>query len=155
MKSYPTKFKSLLWKIVQMGTLQKLPNSIQTLIIFWPVYPIHTNSLFWVIFVELPVCHFPPPNTSNTSTFPPPNTSKTPKYSWSFHLNILVFQTNGKQPYSFPVLSHFCNGLFNEYHYQTPTISLKQKLSQSKPFCPRLHVEGRRFNREQAQETGS
>ena len=23
-----------------------------------------TNSLFWVIFVELPFCHFPPPNTS-------------------------------------------------------------------------------------------
>ena len=27
MKSYPTKFKSLLLKIVQMGTLQKLQNS--------------------------------------------------------------------------------------------------------------------------------
>ena len=26
MKSYPTKFKSFLWKIVQMGTLQKLTN---------------------------------------------------------------------------------------------------------------------------------
>ena len=24
----------------------------------------HTNSLFWVIFVELPFCHLPPPNTS-------------------------------------------------------------------------------------------
>ena len=31
MKSYSTKFKSFLWKIVQMGTLQKLQNSIQTL----------------------------------------------------------------------------------------------------------------------------
>ena len=40
MKSYPTKFKSFLLKIVQVGTLQKLQNSIQTLIIFWPVYPI-------------------------------------------------------------------------------------------------------------------
>ena len=28
------------------------------------------------------------------------------------HLNILVFQTNGKQPYSFPVLSRFCNGSY-------------------------------------------
>ena len=28
-----------------------------------------------------------------------------------FHLSILVFQTNGEQPYSFPVLSCFCNGL--------------------------------------------
>ena len=28
-----------------------------------------------------------------------------------FHLHILVFQTYGKQPYSFPVLSRFCNGL--------------------------------------------
>ena len=64
MKSYPTKFKSFLWKIVQMGTLQRLQNSMQTLIIFWPVYPIHANSLFWVIFVELPFGHFPPPNTS-------------------------------------------------------------------------------------------
>ena len=64
MKSYPTKFKSFLWKIVQMGTVQKLENSIQTLTIFWPVYPIHTNSLFWVIFVEPSFCHFPPPNTS-------------------------------------------------------------------------------------------
>ena len=34
MKRYSTKFKSFLWKIVQMGTLQKLQNSIQTLIIF-------------------------------------------------------------------------------------------------------------------------
>ena len=56
--------KSFLGKIVQMGILQKLQNSIQTLIIFWPVYPIHTNSLFWVIFVDLPFCNFPPPNTS-------------------------------------------------------------------------------------------
>ena len=47
-----------------MGTLQKLQNSIQTFLILWPVYPIHTNSLFWVIFEELPFCHFPPPNTS-------------------------------------------------------------------------------------------
>ena len=41
----PDQVYSFLWKIVQMGTLQKLQNSIQT-IIFWPVYPIHTNSLF-------------------------------------------------------------------------------------------------------------
>ena len=46
-----------------MGALQKLQNSIQTLITFWPVYPIHTNSLFWVTFEELPFCHFPPLNT--------------------------------------------------------------------------------------------
>ena len=64
MKSCPTKFKSFLLKLVQMGTLQKLQISIQTLIIFWPVYPIHTNFLVWVIFVELPFCHFSPPNTS-------------------------------------------------------------------------------------------
>ena len=30
-----------------------------------------------------------------------------------FHLNILVFQTNGKQPYSFPALSRFWSGLLN------------------------------------------
>ena len=104
MKSYPTKFKSFLWKFVQMGTLQKLQNSIQILtIIFWPVYPIHTNSLFWVIFVELPFCHFPPANASIRG--------KKSKIQSIFHLNILVFQTNGKQSYSFPVLSCFCNGL--------------------------------------------
>ena len=39
MKSYPTKFESFLWKIVQMGTLQKLQNSIQTLIIFLACLP--------------------------------------------------------------------------------------------------------------------
>ena len=103
MKSYPTKFKSFLWKIVQMGNLQKLQSSIQTLIIFWPVYPVHTNYLFWVIFVELPFCHFSPPNTSNRG--------EDSKIQLIFHLNILVFQTNEKQPYSFPVLSLFCNGL--------------------------------------------
>ena len=58
MKSYPAKFKSFQRKIVQMGALQRLKNSIQTLIILRPVYPIHTNSLFWVIFEELPFCHF-------------------------------------------------------------------------------------------------
>ena len=104
MKSYPTKFKSLLLKHVQMGTLQKLQNSIQTLIIFWPVYPIHTNSLFWVIFVELPFCYFPSPNTSICC--------KDSKIQLIFHLNILFFQTNGKQLYPFPVLSSFCNGLY-------------------------------------------
>ena len=41
-------------------------------------------------FEELPFCHFPSPNTSIRG-----------KYS----------QTNRKQPYYFPVLSRFCNGL--------------------------------------------
>ena len=83
--------------------LQKLQNSIQPLIILWPAYPIHTNSTFWVIFEELPFCHFPPPNTSNHG--------KDSQIWLIFYLNILVVQTNGKQPYSFPVLSRFCNGL--------------------------------------------
>ena len=47
-----------------MGALRKFQNSIQTLVIFWPVYPIHTNSLFWVTFEKLSFCHFLPPNTS-------------------------------------------------------------------------------------------
>ena len=64
MKSYSTKFKSFWRKILQMGALRKLQNSIQTLVIFWPVYPIHTNSLFWVTFEKLSFCHFLPPNTS-------------------------------------------------------------------------------------------
>ena len=46
MKSYPVKFESFQRKIVQMGALQKLQDPIQTLTIFWPVYPIHTNSIF-------------------------------------------------------------------------------------------------------------
>ena len=53
MKSYPTKSKSFLWKIVQMGTLQKLQNSIQTLIIFWP--NCNRGQLFrpfWVFFTD-------------------------------------------------------------------------------------------------------
>ena len=41
------KFKSFQRKIVQMGALQKLQNSIQTLIIFWPVYPIHIQTLYF------------------------------------------------------------------------------------------------------------
>ena len=65
MKSYATNFESFQRKIVQMGALKKLQTvSIQTHIILSPVYPIHTNSLFWVIFEELPFCHFPPLNTS-------------------------------------------------------------------------------------------
>ena len=64
MKSYSTKFKSFRQQIAQIGALRKLQNSIQTLVIFWPVYPIHTNSLFWVTFEELSFCHFLPPNTS-------------------------------------------------------------------------------------------
>ena len=64
MKSYPAKFKSFQRKIVQMGASQKLQKSIQILIILWLVYPILTNSLFSVIFEELPFCHFLPLNTS-------------------------------------------------------------------------------------------
>ena len=64
MKSYPAKFESFQRKTVQMAALQKLQNSIRTLIILWPVHSIHTNSLFWVIFKKLPFCHFSPSNTS-------------------------------------------------------------------------------------------
>ena len=94
MKSYPTKFKSFLWKIVQMGTLQKLQNSIQTLTIFWPVYPIHTNSLFRVIFVELPFCHFPPPNTSIRG--------KDSKYIVDLSFKYLSFSNKWKTTILFP-----------------------------------------------------
>ena len=102
MKSYPTKLKSFQRQIVQMGALQKLQNSIQILLILWSVYPVHTNSLFWVIFEELPFCHFPPPNNYIRGA--------DSQISLIFHLNILFFHTNGKQQFSFPVLSRFCNG---------------------------------------------
>ena len=104
MKSYPTKFKGFQRKFVQMGTLQKLQNSIQILIILWPVYPVHTNSLFCVIFQELQFCHFPPPNNYIRGA--------DSQISLIFHLNILFFQTNGKQQFSFPVFSRFCNGVY-------------------------------------------
>ena len=87
MKSYSTKFKGFQGNIVQMGAFQKLQNSIQALIISWPVYPIHTNSLFWAIFEELSFRHFPPAYTSIRG--------KDSQIWLIFHLNILVFQTNG------------------------------------------------------------
>ena len=106
MKSYPAKFKSFQRKIVQMGAQLKLQNSIQILTILWLVYPIHTNSL-QVIFEKLPFCHFPPLSTSVLD--------KDSQIQLIFHFNILVFQTNGKQPYFFPVLSRFCNCQCNAY----------------------------------------
>ena len=54
-----------------------------------------------------------------------------------FHLNILVFQTNAKQLYSFPVLSRFCNGLWNihERGFTIPkTISHCKKWKNMKHF---------------------
>ena len=66
MKSFPAKFKSFQQIIVQMGAMQKLQNSIQVLIILQLVYQVHTNSLFEVIFEELPFCHFPPLNTMSS-----------------------------------------------------------------------------------------
>ena len=53
MKGYPATFESFQRKIIQMGASQKLQNSIQILIILCLVYPIHTNSLFQVIFEAL------------------------------------------------------------------------------------------------------
>ena len=103
MESFPAKFKSFQRKIVQMGASQKLQNSIQILIILWLVYPIHTKSLFKVIFEEPAFYHFP---TLNTSVL-----GKDSQILLIFHLNVFCFQTNGKQPYSFPVLSRFCNCL--------------------------------------------
>ena len=69
-----------------MGALQKLQNSIQILIMLWPVYPIHTNA------EELPFCHFPPLNAFILG--------KDSQILLTFYLNILVFVTNRKQPYS-------------------------------------------------------
>ena len=44
MKSYPTKFKSFLWKIVQMGTLQKLQK----------LQNFHTNPYNFLAFLPNP-----------------------------------------------------------------------------------------------------
>ena len=75
-----------------MGALQKNsilakfhPNPCN----LWPVYSIHTNSLFWVIFEELTFCHFPLPNTSICGR---------DSSELIFHFNILDFQANRKQP---------------------------------------------------------
>ena len=81
-----------------MGALQKLQISR-------PVYSINTNFLFQVIFEELSFCHFPPLNNSILG--------EDSQIQLIFHLNILVFQTNGKQPHSFSFLSRFCNGLWD------------------------------------------
>ena len=83
-----------------------MQNSIQFLIILWLVYPIDTNSLFKVIFEEPAFYHFP---TLDTSVL-----GKDALILVIFHLNVIVFQTNGKQPYSFPVLSRFCDCLLLE-----------------------------------------
>ena len=63
----PNQVKEFSAKNCPNGSLAKVAKfhtKLQTLIIFWPVYPIHTNSLFWMTFEELQFCHFPPPNTS-------------------------------------------------------------------------------------------
>ena len=85
-ENLPSQFQ---WIIVQMAALQKLQNSIQILIILWLVYPIHANSLFQVILEELSFCHFSPLNTSFLG--------RDSQVQLIFHLNVLVFQTNGKQ----------------------------------------------------------
>ena len=110
-----------------MGASQSLQSSIQILIILWLVYPIHTNSLFKVIFRELPFCRFPPLNTYTLG--------KDSRIQLIFDLNILVFQTNGKQPYSFPVLSRFCNCLF--LTFATTSITLVFGV-----ILPRDHIQG-------------
>ena len=70
-----------------------LQNSIQTFIILWPVHPIHTTFLFWVIFEELPFCHFPPPYNSICG--------KDSLIWLIFHFNIVAFQTTN---ILFPIL---------------------------------------------------
>ena len=63
-KLYPTKFKSFQGKSVQMRALQKLQNSKQILINLWPVYPNPYKCSILGDIWELPLCNFPPPNTS-------------------------------------------------------------------------------------------
>ena len=77
-----------------MGASQKLQNSIQILIILRLVYPIHTNSLFQVIFEELPFCHFPPLKTSILE--------RDSQIQLIFHLNIFSFSNKRKTTILFP-----------------------------------------------------
>ena len=58
-----------------------------------------------MIFKELSFCHFAPLNASILG--------EDSQIYLIFHLNILVFQTNRKQPYSFSVLSRLCIGLWD------------------------------------------
>ena len=99
MKSYPAKLESFQREIVQLEALQKLQNSTQTLIILWPVYAMLS------ILGDLKNYHFA------ISPFKYFYSCYKLSYSVDFYFNILGFQTNGKQPFSFPVLSHFCNVL--------------------------------------------
>ena len=95
MKSYQAKFSA---ENCTSGSLAKVAKfHIQILIILWFVNPINTNSILGDI------CHFPPLNTSILG--------KDSQIQLIFLLNTLVFQINGKQSYSFPALSRFCNCL--------------------------------------------
>ena len=83
--------------------LIKLQNSIQTLMILWSVYPIHTNSLFWVIFEELSFCHF----LLQVLLLLVKAHSNLVDLSFEY----LCFSSKWKTTILFPVLSHFFNGL--------------------------------------------
>ena len=95
MKSYPAKVRSFQQKLVQMGALQKLQNSLQTLLILWPnFYPVHTNSLVQVIFEELPFLPF----SSSIKYF---FSWLRPQIQLIFHLKIQFFkQTENKHTLS-------------------------------------------------------
>ena len=61
MKSYSTKFKSLQWKIVQMGALQKLQDFIQN-----PYNFVACQCLLSILGdIILKSYHFPPQTTFN------------------------------------------------------------------------------------------
>ena len=63
MKSYPAKLESFQREIVQIEALQKLQNSIETLMILWPVYAM-LSILGDLKSYTVSNCHFPPLNTS-------------------------------------------------------------------------------------------
>ena len=58
-----------------------------------------------------------------------------------FHFNILLFQTNRKQPHSFPVLSRFCNGLFVMCHDDLRSLLFENIMERERPLMKIDHVK--------------
>ena len=85
MKRYLIKFKSFLWKM-NLAKVAKFHTNPYNVLACLP------NPYKLSILGDIcRACHFPLPNTSIRR--------KDSKMELIFHLNILVFQTNGKQPY--------------------------------------------------------
>ena len=155
MKSHPAKFKSFQHKIVHMGALQKLQNSIQISGATRGRAKGVGSPLFWVIKDEMTEGKGPA-GQENQNRPPPPLSSRSGsdtanpynfvaclpnRYKLYFKvifeglsfchfppLNTSILGKDWRQPYSLPDLSRFCNCLFWMIAKQIRKIMTKQKL---------------------------